>query len=302
MPLKSLASNIFWAGGDSSNIPFTVANYSNTAPNILAATGAIVVEDDGDNTTNSASQILQTAAVDSFLGLNGFTAGAAGRFSDGGIFGVILNALASDTDSNILSTPSVMALDNETASFLAGQEIPITTGEVLGAANANPFRTVERKNVGIQLEIKPQITDGNEIRLEIRQEVSSISGPVSAISSELVTNKREIQTTVRASDGDVIVLGGLIEQTERITVDKVPLLGDIPILGRAFRSEGTTRENRNLMIFLRPTIVRNKEEMTTVTNQKYQYMQGRQALSGSNLSLDDMMQNVIGGRVTDNEQ
>jgi len=299
---KELGLQYILAGGDSSNIPFTVANYSNTAPNILAATGAIVVEDDGDNTTNSASQILQTAAVDSFLGLNGFTAGAAGRFSDGGIFGVILNALASDTDSNILSTPSVMALDNETASFLAGQEIPITTGEVLGAANANPFRTVERKNVGIQLEIKPQITDGNEIRLEIRQEVSSISGPVSAISSELVTNKREIQTTVRASDGDVIVLGGLIEQTERITVDKVPLLGDIPILGRAFRSEGTTRENRNLMIFLRPTIVRNKEEMTTVTNQKYQYMQGRQALSGSNLSLDDMMQNVIGGRVTDNEQ
>ena len=299
---KELGLQYILAGGDSSNIPFTVANYSNTAPNILAATGAIVVEDDGDNTTNSASQILQTAAVDSFLGLNGFTAGAAGRFSDGGIFGVILNALASDTDSNILSTPSVMALDNETASFLAGQEIPITTGEVLGAANANPFRTVERKNVGIQLEIKPQITDGNEIRLEIRQEVSSISGPVSAILSELVTNKREIQTTVRASDGDVIVLGGLIEQTERITVDKVPLLGDIPILGRAFRSEGTTRENRNLMIFLRPTIVRNKEEMTTVTNQKYQYMQGRQALSGSNLSLDDMMQNVIGGRVTDNEQ
>lgn len=299
---KELGLQYILAGGDSSNIPFTVANYSNSAPNILAATGAIIVEDDGDNTTNSASQILQTAAVDSFLGLNGFAAGAAGRFSDGGVFGVILNALASDTDSNILSTPSVMALDNETASFLAGQEIPITTGEALGAANNNPFRTVERKNVGIQLEIKPQINDGNEIRLEIRQEVSSISGPVSALSSELVTNKREIQTTVRAGDGDVVVLGGLIEQTERISVDKVPLLGDIPILGRAFRSEGTTRENRNLMIFLRPTIVRNTEEMTTVTNQKYQYMQERQAISGSDLSLEDMMENVLGPRVSDNEQ
>lgn len=298
---KELGLQYILAGGDSSNIPFTVANYSNSAPNILAATGAIVVEDDGDNTTNSASQILQTAAVDSFLGLNGFAAGAAGRFSDGGVFGVILNALASDTDSNILSTPSVMALDNETASFLAGQEIPITTGETLGAANSNPFRTVDRKNVGIQLEIKPQINDGNEIRLEIRQEVSSISGPVSAISSELVTNKREIQTTVRARDGDVIVLGGLIEQTERITVDKVPFLGDIPILGRAFRSDSTTRENKNLMIFIRPTIVRNNEEMATVTNRKYQYMQERQSLSGSTLSLDDMMKNVLGSRVSDNE-
>ena len=106
---------------------------------------------------------------------------------------------------------------------------------------------------------------------------------------------------MRARDGDVIVLGGLIEQTERITVDKVPFLGDIPILGRAFRSDSTTRENKNLMIFIRPTIVRNNEEMATVTNRKYQYMQERQSLSGSTLSLDDMMKNVLGSRVSDNE-
>ncbi|MCC3861762.1 type II secretion system secretin GspD [Pseudemcibacter aquimaris] len=296
---KELGLQYVLAGGDSSNIPFTVANYSNSAPNILAATGAIVVEDDGDNNSNSASQILKAAAVDSFLGLDGFAAGAAGRFSDGGVFGVILNALATDTDSNILSTPSVMALDNETASFLAGQEIPITTGETLGAANSNPFRTVERKNVGIQLEIKPQINDGNEIRLEIRQEVSSISGPVSAISTELVTNKREIQTTVRVTDGDVVVLGGLIEQNERISVDKIPLLGDIPVLGRAFRSEGKTRESKNLMIFLRPTIVRNSSEMADVTGQKFQYMRDRQIISGSDLSLDDLMENVLSSKDRD---
>ena len=282
------------AGGDSSNIPFTVTNYSNSAPHILAATGAIVVDDDSGSNGSSASDILKSAAVDSFLGLDGFALGAAGRMSDGGVFGVILNALASDTDSNILSTPSVMALDNESATFLAGQEIPITTGEALGTANANPFRTIERKNVGIQLDITPQINDADEIRLDIRQEVSSVSGPVSATSTELVTNKREIQTTVRVSDGEVIVLGGLIQQNERISVDKVPLLGDIPLIGRAFRSEGKTQENTNLMIFLRPTIVRNNEDVARVTGQKYNYMRDRQAISGSNLSVDDLMTNVIG--------
>lgn len=290
---KELGLQYILAGGDSSNIPFTVANYSNAAPNILAATGAIVVDDDDSSSGTSASDILKAAAVDSFLGLDGFAVGAAGRTSGGGVFGVILNALATDTDSNILSTPSVMALDNESATFLAGQEIPITTGEALGSANNNPFRTIERKNVGIQLEIKPQINDNDEIRLDIRQEVSSISGPVSAISTELVTNKREIQTTVRVSDGEIIVLGGLIQQNERISVDKVPLLGDIPLLGRAFRSEGKTRENTNLMIFLRPTIVRDRDDIQRVTDKKFDYMRERQILSGSNLSVDNVLQTVI---------
>ncbi len=298
---KQLGLQYILAGGDSSNIPFTVANYSNSAPNILAATGAIVVDDGEGSSGTSASDILKAAAVDSFLGLDGFSVGAAGRTSNGGVFGVILNALASDTDSNILSTPSVMALDNESATFLSGQEIPITTGEVLGSANSNPFRTIERKNVGIQLEIKPQINDGNEIRLDIRQEVSSISGPVSSLSTELVTKKREIQTTVRVGDGEVVVLGGLIEQNERISVDKVPLLGDIPFLGRAFRSEGKTRENTNLMIFLRPTIVRNKNEMARVTNRKFDYMRQRQILSGSELSVDDIMNNVVTTKPITNE-
>ena len=290
---KELGLQYVLAGGDSSNIPFTVANYSNSAPNILTATGAIVVNDGDSSSGTSASDILKAAAVDSFLGLDGFAIGAAGRRSDGGVFGVILNALASDTDSNILSTPSVMALNNESATFLAGQEIPITTGEALGSANSNPFRTIERKNVGIQLDIKPQINDNNEIRLDIRQEVSSISGPVSANSSELVTNKREIQTTVRVNDGEIIVIGGLIQQNERISVDKVPLLGDIPLLGRAFKSEGKTRDNTNLMIFLRPTIVRDKNDRTRVTNNKMNYMRERQVISGSKLSIDDMLQNVI---------
>lgn len=291
---KELGLQYILAGGDSSSIPFTVANYSNTAPNVLAATGAIVVNDGDGDGNNSASDLLKAAAVDSFLGLNGFGIGAAGRTSGGGVFGVILNALANDTDSNILSTPSVMTLDNESASFLAGQEIPISTGEALGSANTNPFRTIERKDVGIQLEVKPQINEGDEIRLVIRQEVSSIAGPVSAGSGELITNKREINTTVRVASGEVVVLGGLIQQSERISVDKVPFLGDIPLIGRAFRSDAKLREKTNLMIFLRPTIVRTEAERAAMTERKYDYIRGRAEAAGSKISVDEIMQDVIG--------
>jgi len=290
---KELGLQYILAGGNSSNIPFTVANYSNTAPNLLAATGAMVVDDNGDD-ASSVSGLLKAAAVDSFLGLNGLAMGAAGRMSNGGVFGVVLNALAADSDSNILSTPSILTLDNESARFLAGQEIPVTTGEALGNANTNPFRTIERKNVGIQLEVTPQINDDNEIRLNIRQEVSSISGTVSASSSELITNKNEVETIVRARDGEVVVLGGLIQENERISVEKIPLLGDIPGLGRLFRSDAKIREKTNLMIFLRPTIIRDAQDMEQLTRHKYDYIKNRQKLSGSELSVDDMMQSVLG--------
>lgn len=299
---KELGLQYILAGGDSSNIPFTVANYSNSAPNVLAATGALLVNDGNGDNTGSVSNLLKAAAVDSFLGLNGFALGAAGQTAGGGIFGVVLNALSTDSDSNILSTPSILTLDNEAAKFLAGQEIPITTGEALGTANSNPFRTIERKNVGIQLEVTPQINEDNEIRLKIRQEVSSVSGPVSSNSSELITNKREIETTVRATDGEVIVLGGLVQQNERISVDKVPFLGDIPVLGYAFRSEGKAREKTNLMIFLRPTIVRSVEDMQRVSGKKYDYIQGRQKLNGSLMSLDQMMQSVISDSTSTQKQ
>ncbi len=292
---KELGLQYILAGGNSSNIPFTVANYSNTAPNVLAASGALLVDDKGGNGDSSVSNLLKAAAVDSFLGLNGFALGAAGQTNGGGIFGVVLNALATDSDSNILSTPSIMTLDNEAAKFLAGQEIPITTGEALGSTNSNPFRTIERKNVGIQLEVKPQINENDEIRLNIRQEVSSISGPVAASSGELITNKREVQTTVRARNGEVIVLGGLVQENERISVDKVPLLGDIPLLGRAFRSEGRSKEKTNLMIFLRPTIVRNADDMQRVTSKKYDYISDRQQATGAMSSVNSLMETVVSG-------
>ncbi|MEC7475520.1 MAG: type II secretion system secretin GspD [Pseudomonadota bacterium] len=295
---KSLGVQYVLAGGKDSKVPFTVSNYSNTSPNILAATGALVLDNTSDNiiseSADNLSGILRSAAIDSMLGINGLAVGAAGTRSDGGIFGVILNALSGDVKSNILSTPSIMTLDNEPAKFIVGQEIPITTGEALGSSNTNPFRTIDRKNVGVQLEVVPQINEGDEIRLKIRQEVSSVSGPLATTSTELITNKREMETTVRVGDGEIIVLGGLIQQDETISVDKIPLLGSIPVLGKAFSSEQKSKSNTNLMVFLRPTIVRTSDDARAVTELKYGYISDSQKKAKTKLSLNDMMQDVVG--------
>jgi len=293
---RQLGLQYVLAGGNGSSIPFTVTNFPNTAPNILAATGAVVIDRETQGSDSDGLQDLQALAVDSLLGLQGLGLGLAGQSNDGTIFGVILNALQSDTGSNVLSTPSIMTMDNQPASILVGQEIPITTGEALSSANTNPFRTIERKDVGIKLEVRPQINEGDAIKLFIRQEVSSIFRPVSAASSDLITNKREVETTVMVNDGQIIVLGGLIEEGDQVSLDKVPILGDIPILGRAFQSEGKSKRRTNLMVFMRPAIVRNNADLRAVTQRKFDFMQGKQvqtAPSGES-SLDRLMKDYIG--------
>ena len=189
-----------------------------------------------------------------------------------------------------------MTMDNQPASILVGQEIPITTGEALSSANTNPFRTIERKDVGIKLEVRPQINEGDAIKMFIRQEVSSIFRPVTATSNDLITNKREVETTVMVNDGQIIVLGGLIEEGEQVSLDKVPLLGDIPILGRLFQSEGKAKRRTNLMVFMRPAIVRNNADLRAVTDRKYNFMQGKQAQVAptGDSSLDRLLKDYIG--------
>lgn len=296
---KNLGVQYLLAGGDNSSIPFTIANYSNTAPNLLALAGALQLpdDDDGDSDTDTAAEAFSAAAVESLLGFNGFGLGIAGETDGGTIFGAVLNAVQQDSGSNVLSTPSIMTMDNEPAKFLSGQEIPISTGEALGAANTNPFRTIERKDVGVQLEVTPQVNEGEEIRLHIRQEISSIAGPVSSSFSELVTNKREIETTVSIQSGDIVVLGGLVQQDEITSVEKVPLLGDIPVLGRLFRSDSTRNNRTNLMIFLRPTIVRNASDAQALTSKKYDYIRGQQLqVNPGGLTLDQLVNEVMGPR------
>ncbi|CAN5285840.1 type II secretion system secretin GspD [soil metagenome] len=292
---------------------FAATNYSNANPNILTLAGAYastklgqttttVVAPDGTRTTTSTtengdlSSTLQKAAVDSLLNATGGFGGLATNIGKNGLFGAIINAVRSDTDSNILSTPSVMTLDNQKASILVGQEVPVTTGEALSQNFDNQFRTVQRQNVGVQLEVKPQINAGGAIKLFLRQEVSSIAGPVSSNSSDLIINKREIETTVTVDDGEILALGGLLDDNERRTIERIPFLSDIPLLGELFKSRSRSRAKTNLMVFIRPTILRSKEDAQRLTAQRYGYIRGQQLLSNpdSEPSLDELLRDYMG--------
>jgi len=274
------------AGTNGSDIPLVTSNFSRSAPNLLALTGALAGP--GLGLTDGLQGQLETSAVNSLLGIAGPTAGFASRGNDA-IFSAIVTAVETDTDSNILSTPFVTTLDNVPASFLVGQEIPITTGETLGATNINPFRSFERKEVGIKLDVLPQISEGDAIRLEIKQEVSSIAGALTTASTlDPITNQRNIETTVLADNGEIIVLGGLLQDDEQISAEKVPLLGDLPAIGGLFRSRGKSRSKTNLMVFLRPTIIRSAADARPLTQRRLE--QARQLdleQSGRELSKID---------------
>jgi len=257
---KELGVEFALAGLNGNNVPLLSSNFSRAAPNILGVAALAAGAQDGFTIEEQAN------LVSSLVGLDGGIAGLAGVSNDT-LYSIVVNALETDEDSNILSTPFVTTLDNVPATFLVGQEIPITTGESLGlgTTNVNPFRTFERKEVGIKLEVLPQISEGDVIRLEIKQEVSSIAGAITSLSSDFVTNKREIATTVLANDGEIIVLGGLLQDDEQIDLAKVPILGDIPVIGRAFQSKGKSRRKTNLMVFLRPKIIRNASDARPLT-------------------------------------
>lgn len=226
----------------------------------------------------AAAASKDNSALGSLLGkLSGLTAGV-GRISDSGIsFAMLLNALRSDTETNLLSTPSLTTLDNAEAHILVGQEVPFVTGSTT-VNNANPYQTIERQNVGVSLNIKPTISADNTIRMEITQEVSSIADNVTA--SDVVTNKREIETTVLAQDGGIIVLGGLMSDNSSRAQQKVPLLGDLPLIGGLFRYSDNSRDKQNLMVFIRARVLRDAESLDQATGEKYRYMRAQQLLSG----------------------
>jgi general secretion pathway protein D len=292
---KRLGVQFAIAGINGSNIPFAATNYANTAPNLPALIGAAAGE--GQLPENSPTlDILRNAAVSSLLGANGIVTGGGGTLNDDALFGVIINAVKSDTASNLLSTPSIMTLDNQEATLLAGQEVPITTGEVLGDDNSNPFRTIQRQNVGVALEVKPQINAGGTVTLFLRQEVSSVAGPVSANFTELILNKREITTTVNVDDGDIVVLGGLLDQNERVSVERTPVLGDVPVLGHLFRGTNKQRTKTNLMVFIRPTIVRDASEARALTGPRFGYISDRQPRrdAGAQSDLEALVRHYMG--------
>jgi general secretion pathway protein D len=231
-----------------------------------------------DRSTISANgQVVQTTETveGNFAPLAGLLGGAngliAGIIENG--WGAVIQALSTDTNSNILATPHLTTMDNEEAFFIVGQEVPIITGSTTGANNANPFQSVDRKEVGIKLKVTPQINEGDAVQLTIEQEVSSLSG---ATSVDVLINKREIKTTVIVDDGGTIVLGGLIDEEVQESVSKVPLLGDIPFIGHLFKTTSTSKRKRNLMVFLRPTIIRDGITMNEISHRKYNYIRAQQ--------------------------
>ena len=276
--------------GDGENAPVVNQRFGTPSPDLAATVGSEVIED------SSISSTMRTRAGTSLLGMEGLSAGVARYRSDGNSFATILSMIGKDADSNVLSTPSIMTMDNEQSSIVVGQEIPITTGETLSSTNNNPFRSIQRQEVGIKLQVRPQINEGNAVKMHINQEVSSIFGPLGDMSTDLITNKRQIETTVLVEDGDTIVLGGLIDDDVQESVKKVPLLGDIPLLGRIFQSSSTSRTKRNLMVFLKPTIVRDAEDVRNISNRKYNYFEAIQELQkkeGNEIPDMSIMQEMI---------
>lgn len=292
---------------------FAATNYSNASPNLLTIAGAVAARELGDSTTvevnngttttttrsRNSSELestLQQAAFDSLTSATGIIGGLGTQIGRNGIFGAIINAVKSDTDSNILSTPSIMTLDNQQASILVGQQVPVTTGEALSQNFDNQFRTVQRQDVGIKLEVKPQINTGGAIKLFLKQEVSSVAGPVSNSNSDLIINKREIETTVTVDDGEILALGGLLDDNERKTIERIPLLSDIPGIGELFKSRSKSRTKTNLMVFIRPTILRSKEDAQKLTQQRYGYIRGMQLQRNPDQepSIDELVRDYMG--------
>jgi general secretion pathway protein D len=190
-----------------------------------------------------------------------------------GDWAAIIQAASNDTNSNVLATPSITTLDNEEAYFIVGQEVPILTGSTNSSTNSNPFQTVERQEVGIKLRVTPQVNEGSAVQLTIEQETSSVSGNTGI---DISINKREIKTTVMAESGATVILGGLIDEDVQESVQKVPLLGDIPIIGHLFKSTSNSTRKRNLMVFLRATIVRDADLMNEISENKYNFIRADQ--------------------------
>lgn len=276
---KELGVQLLFGGKDK---PFAVTNFSNSSPNIIDIAGGLLADNLNQTTTvvngatvttttnSAAGDLLRENAANKVLGASGSFTGFLTELSKDTYLGALINAVQTDKNSNILSTPHITTNNNVPASILFGQEVPVSTGEALSQGNFNDrFRTIQRQNVGIELDVTPQINAGNTVRLDLRQEVSSIAGTVSRTSNELIINKREIKTTVTVGDREIVALGGLLDDNEQRTLQKVPILGDIPLLGEAFRSRARSRVKTNLMVFIRPTIMRNAADRQALAARRY---------------------------------
>lgn len=241
---------------------------------LLDVASSGIIGDDGNNVNNdSGFKQFSQLGVGSIAGLI-----SGGDYS----FLALASALDNDSDVNILSTPSLLTMDNEEAEITVGQEVPFVTGSYTGVGNStlpsNPFQTVERKNVGLTLKITPQINEGDAVKLTIDQEISNINQQQTANlgRGEIITNQRTIKTSVIVNNKSILVLGGLIDDVVTETEQRVPFIGDIPLLGEAFTSRGSNKSKRNLMLFIQPTILRNNRQNLNATGKRYREMREAQ--------------------------
>lgn len=252
------------------------------------ATGQVIQQAGSSLIGGSGSSTIGGAGALSGLLGQGLTAVAGRLRDDGTSFGVLIRALAGDGDTNILSAPTLLTMDNEEAEFSVGQEVPFLTGQFsntgAGTGALNPFQTIERRDVGLTLNVTPQINEGNQVRLRIALEVSSL-GAALAGNLNQITNKRTISNTVSVEDGQVLILGGLIDDNITDSRSGVPFLSRIPVLGALFRFQSVTKEKRNLMLFLRPQILRKRIEADYYTQMKYEHLRDSQLDAGRRVPL-----------------
>ncbi|GIU52472.1 type II secretion system secretin GspD [Shewanella sp. KT0246] len=244
--------------------------------------GTTVCTENGTCTENPDTDGDITLLATALGKVNGMAWGIAA-----GDFGALVQAVSSDTKSNVLATPSITTLDNQEASFIVGDEVPILTGSQNSSnGNSNPFQTVERKEVGVKLKVVPQVNEGNAVKLTIEQETSGINGKTGV---DVTFATRRLTTTVMADSGQIVVLGGLISEETQESVQKVPFLGDLPIIGHLFKSSSSGVKKKNLMIFIKPTIIRDGITMEGIAGRKYNYfraLQIEQQERGVNLMPD----------------
>lgn len=231
----------------------------------------------------SSSGSAGTTALASASGLlqNGLNVGILHKFGNFFGLGGLLQALATSSDANVLSTPNLITLDNEEAKIVVGQNVPVVTGSYAtptanSATSVSAFNTFDRRDVGVTLHVKPQITTDGVLKLQLYQEDSSVDTTTTNNPGGVTINTRSIQSTILADDGEIVVLGGLMQDNYTTSNSKIPLLGDIPWIGQLFRSESKTRTKTNLMVFLRPVIVRDKATSAAISNERYDYLREQQ--------------------------
>ncbi|HRX69810.1 MAG: type II secretion system secretin GspD [Candidatus Competibacteraceae bacterium] len=270
---KTAQLGVQWAVDSSEQGLVGFTNFDAGASSLANMVSLAAQIDEGSTSSIQASQVPQGIQL------------GVGDFTGTNRFGALISALAKDADTNVLSTPTVVTMDNEEAEIIVGQNVPFVTGSYTTTTSSgsststqvgNPFQTIQRDDVGIKLKVKPQINEGNAVKLEISQEVSSVVPSANAATQGPTTNKRSIKTIVMVENNQILVLGGLIDDQLTESAQKVPLLGDVPLLGNLFRYRDTNKLKRNLMVFLHPIILRDPAQGTLYTSDKYSYIREQQ--------------------------